>query len=117
MTKYELMVIAAAAAAFVLINIIMWSIIAAKEKKAKRKAEQSVPQPQPPQPPLQPQPQPEQPVFRSNKPDPVPMKREQSMPPEQRAVPVVKQQTVRREKRSDFVLLDDIVITHTEERI
>lgn len=100
MTKYELMVIAAAAAAFVIINIIMWSIIAAKEKKAKRKAEQSAPQPEPSD-------------LGIN--TPVPMKGEKIMP--EQAVPTIKPETVRREKRSDFILLDDIVITHTDERI
>ncbi len=35
MTRDELLVIAAAAAVFVIINIIMWSIIAKKERKAK----------------------------------------------------------------------------------
>lgn len=102
MTKYELMVIAAAAAAFVVINIIMWSIIAAKEKKAKRNEEQSAPQP-------------EQPDLGINTPAPATMKREKIMP--EQAVPTIKPETVRHEKRSDFVLLDDIVITHTDERI
>jgi Flp pilus assembly protein CpaB len=39
MTREEILVIAAAAAVFVLINIIMWSIIAKKERKAKANAE------------------------------------------------------------------------------
>ncbi|NLT10304.1 MAG: hypothetical protein GXY08_12520 [Ruminococcus sp.] len=34
MTIYELMVIAVAAGVFMIINIIMWSVIAHKEKKA-----------------------------------------------------------------------------------
>lgn len=48
MEKEELLVIAAAAVAFVIINIIMWTFIAVKEKRAKRKSEaivsQSIPQ-------------------------------------------------------------------------
>ena len=39
MTREEILVIAAAAAVFVIINIIMWSIIAKKEQKAKADAE------------------------------------------------------------------------------
>lgn len=91
MTKYEIMVIAAAAAAFVIINIIMWSIIAVKEKRAARKEEQR------------------QPTVQN---------------PGYTAIPEVKQQMVLHSvperphvKRSDFILLDDIVIVHTDERI
>ena len=36
MTREEWLVIAAAAAAFVIINIIMWTVIAIKEKREKR---------------------------------------------------------------------------------
>ncbi|WP_019679950.1 hypothetical protein [Ruminococcus flavefaciens] len=38
MSRDEMLVIAAAAAVFVIINIIMWSIIARKERKAKGNA-------------------------------------------------------------------------------
>ncbi|MBR6622349.1 MAG: hypothetical protein IKK91_00385 [Ruminococcus sp.] len=104
MTKYELMVIAAAAAAFVLINIIMWSIIIAKEKKSRKNNAPA---------------QPAMPYY--------------GMPAMTQAVPQSVTQTRTavfntranpteppqrpRVKRSDFILLDDIVIVHTDERI
>ena len=90
MTKYELMVIAAAAAAFVLINIIMWSIIIFRERKAREKNAQNQTEA----------------IVRNTAPTV--------------EIPAVNPQpTVRRPrvKRSDFIVIDDIVIVHTDERI
>lgn len=102
MTKYELMVIAAAAAAFVVINIIMWSIIAAKGKKARRREMQqkqstdALPVSSP---------------ASANAFTETAQEQRQTSPPQQ----PVKERP--HEKRSDFVLIDDIVIVHTDERI
>lgn len=95
MTKYELMVIAAAAAAFVIINILMWSIIAAKNKKTRKAAS------------------PETAVQEITP----AVNIESKTVSRDTAAPVLKQNEQHREKRSDFILLDDIVITHTNERI
>lgn len=100
MTKYEIMVIAAAAAAFVVINIIMWSIIAAKEKKARRRE-------------LQQQKNPEITVAPIPEPSPVPV----NTYAETEEVPLQPAKERPRVKRSDFILIDDIVIVHTDERI
>lgn len=77
MTLGEILVIAAAAAVFILINLIMWSIIAAKNRKQSgRKA---------------------------------------SPQPEMAAVPV---RTISPElSNTDFRILENIVIVHTDERI
>lgn len=104
MTKYELMVIAAAAAAFVLINIIMWSIIIIRENKAREKNTQ--PQPLSAVPPQNVVPATAQ-AFTSTvpvtSPAPVPVPTPTPQKP--------------RVKHNGFVLLDDIVITHTDDRI
>lgn len=108
MTKYEIMVIAAAAAAFVIINIIMWSIIATKEKRARRRNMQ-----QESTAPYQ-----EAPRFPASVPE-----NSVPEPPAQQSAPAAvsrQSQPVQqkpRVKRSDFVILDDIVIVHTDERI
>lgn len=94
MTKYEIMVIAAAAAVFVVINIVMWSIIAAKEKKVRRKE-------------VQRQRITEEPIPASS---PVPVTETAEISPQ----PVKERPHI---KRSDFILIDDIVIVHTDERI
>ena len=114
MTKYELMVIAAAAAAFVLINIIMWSIIIAKEKKSRKNdapaqpampynaipaMTQSVPQ-----------------SVTQTRPVPQTATQTRTVAFNTRANPTEPPQRPR-VKRSDFILLDDIVIVHTDERI
>jgi len=98
MTKYELMVIAAAAAAFVIINIIMWSIIAAKEKRSCRKEMQQ-----------------KQSTDTLPETTPAPVNAFPETAQEQRSPQPVKERP--RVKRSDFVLIDDIVIVHTDERI
>lgn len=122
MTKYELMVIAAAAAAFVLINIIMWSIIIAKEKKSRKNNAPA----QPAMPynaiPAMTQAVPQS-VTQTRR--PVQQTVTQTRPVPQtvtqtrfntRANPTEPPQRPR-VKRSDFILLDDIVIVHTDERI
>ena len=124
MTKYELMVIAAAAAAFVLINIIMWSIIIAKEKKSRKNDA-----PAQPAMPYNAIPAMTQSVPQSvTQTRPVPQTATQTRPVPQtatqtrtvafntRANPTEPPQRPR-VKRSDFILLDDIVIVHTDERI
>ncbi len=90
MTKYEIMVIVAAAAAFVLINIIMWSIIIFVEKRAREKNGSAA-----------------APIARTAPAEDMQM---YELPPDN-----VSQRP--RVKRSDFILLDDIVIVHTDERI
>ncbi len=99
MTKYELMVIAAAAAAFVLINIIMWSIIIVRENKSREKNAQT--QPAVPPQNVVPAAAPASGIMTSpapaSAPSPVPQKP--------------------RVKHNGLVLIDDIVITHTDERI
>lgn len=122
MTKYELMVIAAAAAAFVLINIIMWSIIIAKEKKSRKNNAPA----QPAMPyntiPAMTQAVPQS-VTQTRRPvqqtvtqtRPVPQTATQTRF-NTRANPTEPTQRPR-VKRSDFILLDDIVIVHTDERI
>lgn len=109
MEKEELLVIAAAAAAFVIINIIMWTFIAVKEKRAKRKNEaivsQGIPQAQS-----------------------VSDKRQKSVsdytvfsaaePPMNK--PASANQTIaftERKKCSGFVIVDNIVMIHTDEVI
>lgn len=108
MTKYELMVIAAAAAAFVLINIIMWSIIIIRENKAREKNTQ--PQPLSAVPPQNAVPAAAQ-AFTSTvpvtSPAPVPVSAPAPTPTPQKP----------RVKHNGLVLLDDIVITHTDDRI
>lgn len=107
MTKYELMVIAVAAAAFVLINIIMWSIIIIRENKAREKNAQPLPA------------MPVQNVipaaaqaFTSTVPvtSPVPV-------PVSAPAPTTPTPQKPRVKHNGLVLLDDIVITHTDDRI
>lgn len=111
MTKYELMVIAAAAAAFVLINIIMWSIIIAKEKKSRKNNA-----PAQPAMPYNAIPAMTQSVPQSvTQTRPVPQTATQTRF-NTRANPTEPPQRPR-VKRSDFILLDDIVIVHTDERI
>lgn len=95
MTRDELMVIAAAAAVFIVINIIMWTIIAKIEKRKKTKEQTS----------------------------PAVKTAESKAPTASLAEPKPIKTTVKnpmqipREPRSDFVLIDDIVITHTDEFI
>lgn len=104
MTKYELMVIAAAAAAFVLINIIMWSIIIAKEKKSRKNNAPAQPA----------MPYNAIPAMTQSVPQSVTQTRTVAF--NTRANPTEPPQRPR-VKRSDFILLDDIVIVHTDERI
>jgi len=125
MTKYELMVIAAAAAAFVLINIIMWSIIIAKEKKSRKNnapaqpampynaipaMTQSVPQS------VTQTRRPVQQTVTQTRPVPQTATQTRTVAFNTRAIPTEPPQRPR-VKRSDFILLDDIVIVHTDERI
>lgn len=95
MTSEELIVIAAAAAVFIVINIIMWTIIAKieKRKKIKEKTQAAVKTAEPQAPTV--------------------------VLTEQNAVKTTVKKIVQipREPRSDFVLTDDIVITHTDEFI
>lgn len=112
MTKYEIMVIAAAAAAFVIINIIMWSIIAAKEKRARRRNMQQ----------KSTAPYQEAPRFPAAAPENSVPEPSAKQPAQQSAPAAVSRQNQPvqqkpRVKRSDFVILDDIVIVHTDERI
>lgn len=113
MTKYEIMVIAAAAAAFVIINIIMWSIIAAKEKRARRRNMQQ----------KSTAPYQEAPRFPAAAPENIVSEPPAKQPAQQSAAlaAVSRQnqpvQPKPRVKRSDFIILDDIVIVHTDERI
>lgn len=95
MTKYEIMVIAAAAAAFVVINIIMWSIIAAKEKKARRRELQQQKNPEISAPSVQ----------------------EKTALPAEEIKKAPSQPVRERHRVKDFIIIDDIVITHTDERI
>lgn len=114
MTKYELMVIAAAAAAFVLINIIMWSIIIAKEKKSRKNNA-----PAQPAMPYNTIPAMTQAVPQSvtqTRPVPQTATQTRTVAFNTRANPTETPQRPR-VKRSDFILLDDIVIVHTDERI
>lgn len=120
MTKYELMVIAAAAAAFIMINIIMWSIIIAKEKKSRQKnapAQSAMPYntmpamtQAAPQSATQARPM-AQTASQTRTVSPSAALSTREFPTE----PTVQQRP--RVKRSDFILLDDIVIVHTDERI
>jgi len=87
MTKYEIMVIAAAALVFVLINIITWTIIAHKERRS-GKAPAQVPQST------------EVPTVRI----PPPMSTEELF-------------VRPKEKRSDFVIQESITFTHTDENL
>ena len=91
------MVIAAAAAAFVLINIIMWSIIIIREKKSREKNAQPLPA------------MPVQNVIPAAAPPSGIM-----TSPAPATAPVPQKPRV---KHNGFVLLDDIVITHTDDRI
>ncbi len=100
MTKYELMVIAAAAAAFVLINIIMWSIIIAKERRSRRKNAQTA-----------------MTAIPASVAEQIPQINPAADFHAQELTPEPPVQQRPRVKRSDFVLLDDIVIVHTDERI
>ncbi|MBQ4534790.1 MAG: hypothetical protein IJA18_06270 [Ruminococcus sp.] len=115
MTKYELMVIAAAAAAFVLINIIMWSIIIAKEKKSRKNNAPA----QPAMPynaiPAMTQAVPQS-VTQTRRPVQQTVTQTRTVAFNTRANPTEPPQRPR-VKRSDFILLDDIVIVHTDERI
>ena len=89
------MVIAAAAAVFIVINIIMWTIIAKIEKREKTKEQTS-------------------PAVKTAEP-----KAPTAALTEQKTVKtaVKEPMPIPREPRSDFVLIDDIVITHTDEFI
>ena len=95
MTKEELMVIAAAATIFIVINIIMWTIIAKTEKRKKTKKQTS-------------------PAVQTAE-----TKAPTAALTEQQPIKttVKKPMQIPREPRIDFVLIDDIVITHTDEFI
>lgn len=115
MTKYEIMVIAAAVAAFILINIIMWSIIGIREKIARKKnaklqtaigLQNAAPAAAPP---VQPMSQ-AAPMYQ------IPQMTQTSEATQE--FPAVQPVSRRpRVKRSDFILLDDVVLVHTDERI
>ncbi|MCM1006587.1 MAG: hypothetical protein NC485_01445 [Ruminococcus flavefaciens] len=95
MTREELMVIAAAMAVFIVINIIMWTIIAKIEKRQKTKKQTSSA------------------VKAAETKVPTAALTEQTPI----KTTVKKPMQIPREPRSDFVLIDDIVITHTDEFI
>lgn len=95
MTREELMVIAAAAAVFIVINIIMWTIIAKIEKREKTKEQTSSA------------------VKTAEIKAPTAALAE----PNSIKTTVKKPMQIPREPRSDFVLIDDIVIIHTDEFI
>ncbi len=95
MTKYEIIVIAAAAAAFVVINIIMWSIIAAKEKSAQKKKLRQ----------------------QKNQEISAPSVQEKTALPAEEIKKAPSQPVRERHRVKDFIIIDDIVITHTDERI
>ena len=95
MTREELMVIAAAAAVFIVINIIMWTIIAKIEKREKTKEQTSS-------------------AVKTAEP-----KAPTAALTEQKPVKTTAERSVQilREPRSDLVLIYDIVIIHTDEFI
>ncbi|GEM_PF-1768424 len=107
MTREELMVIAAAAAVFVLINIIMWTIIAKIEKRRKNKERKAAVD------------------KKTSIPEASAFKQKVSGTTDggssavqtETSANVKKTSKVSKEPRKDFILIDDIVITHTDEII